>query len=308
MQHVARAVARLNQTITDDQIDWRQWLKPSDKSHVVPAESLAETCKQRMLLGGDAETGLTLPWDKTSGKVLIRPGKVAVWSGWSFHGKSTMLKQVMLSALFQGEKVLIASMEEDMGDVWRDLAIMYAGGLEPSVKALDAFIGLVRGKLWFYDQQGVVDAKRMQAVLRYAGSELGITQGVVDSLMMLAVERDDYDAQSSFMSQLKAVGKDTGVTVHLVAHMRKRDGKGGDEQPGTTHDIAGGHEIASKADYVFNVWRDKLRKDITKPACILGIEKQRGRINWIGRVGLDYHEKSGQFVNDSRWAMSYQGG
>lgn len=309
MQHVVRAIDRLSntQTLREEQIDWRQWLKPSDKSRVVPAENLAEQCKDRLFMGGDTPDGLALPWDKTGGKVLIRPGKLAVWTGWSFHGKSTMLKQAMLYAITRGEKVVIASMEEEISEVWETMALMYAGTDDPTPQIIDRFVDRVRGKLWLYDQQGSVEAQRMLAVARYAAAELGVTQCVVDSLMMLAVNRDDYEAQAKFAGDLKCAAKDTGATIHLVAHMRKRDGKNGDEQPGTMHDIAGGHEIASKADYVFNVWRDRRRNDEGKPACILGVEKQRGRrpYNWVGRVGLDYHERSGQFVNDARWAMRY---
>jgi hypothetical protein len=114
----------------------------------------------------------------------------------------------------------------------------------------------------------------------------------------LAVDRDDYDAQSRFVGELKTTAKDTGVTVHLVAHMRKREGKGGDESPGNLHDISGGHEIGSKADYVFVPWRDIQRKDGTAPQCVLKVEKQRGRINWLGTVGLNFHDATRQFIED----------
>jgi hypothetical protein len=123
-----------------------------------------------------------------------------------------------------------------------------------------------------------------------------VSHVVVDSLMLLAVNRDDYEAQAKFVGQLKATAKDTGVTVHLVAHMRKRDGKGGDESPGTVHDVAGGHEIGSIADYVFLPWRDK--KPNASPACQLKVDKQRGRMNWIGTVNLNFHAMSRQFVED----------
>jgi hypothetical protein len=90
------------------------------------------------------------------------------------------------------------------------------------------------------------------------------------------------------------------VTVHLVCHMRKREGKGGDEAPGSVHDIAGGHEIASKADYVFVPWRDKRppEKRGMDPACVLKVEKQRGRKSWIGNVGLNFHHTAKQFIED----------
>lgn len=307
MQHVNRAVARLkNQTIPETAVDWRDWMKPSEVSRVVPAESLAEECKRQILLGREAESGMTLPWSYSQGKVLIRPGKLAVWTGWSHHGKSQMLKQVMLHAIHRGEKVLVASMEEEIGDVWRDMARLYVGNSDPTPRAIDSFVRFVTGKLWLYDQQGVVEAERMIAVSRYAASELRTTQAVIDSLMMLAVSRDDYDAQSRFVGELKSAAKDTQQTIHLVAHMRKRDGKGGDESPGTAHDIAGGHEIASKADYVLNVWRDKSRKDESEPSCILSVDKQRGQTNWIGKIKLYFHADSRQYVENPRHPIQFQ--
>ncbi len=281
--------------IHGDHIDWNRWMSPDDHTRIIPAEALAERGKERVVLGAAHEAGLTLPWEKTHGKVLMRPGKLIVWAGWTHHGKTQMVKQAMLYAIKSSERPLIASMEEEVTDVWCDLATM-ACGQEPSPAKVDKFIEFIRGKLWLYDQEGQVSPRRIQAVIRYAASELKITQVVIDSLMMLAVDKDDYEAQAKFAGELKATAKDTGVTVHLVAHMRKRDGKGGDESPGTIHDIAGGHEIASKADSVFIVWRDK--KPGASPASILKVDKQRGRINWIGNIGLNFNEKHRQFVED----------
>jgi twinkle protein len=284
--------------VQGEEIDWDKWMTPDDRSRVIPAEALAERGKASMLLGDEAEQGLTLPWEKTQGKVLVRPGKLAVWAGWSRHGKTQLLKQLMLHGIKHDEKPLIASMEEEVLEVWKDMAWIACGEKSPSLKKLNRFVDFVGGKLWLYDQQGQINPRRIQAVIRYAATELKITQAVVDSLMMLALDRDDYEAQARFVGELKSLAKETGVTIHLVAHMRKRDGKGGDEQPGTLHDISGGHEIGSKADYVFIAWRDIQRKDPSGPQAVLKVEKQRGRINWLGTVGLGFHEGARQFVED----------
>lgn len=299
-------INRFSGIIQGDLVEWQKWLKPSELARVVPAETLAAECKANILLGRDAEIGLTLPWSKTTGKVLIRPGKLALWTGFSHHGKSNLLKQLMLHAISQGEKVLIASMEESITDVWTDLCQMYTGTDSPSPRVIDNFIHFITGQLWLYDQNGVVEGKRMQAVIRYASETYHVTQAVIDSLMMLAVDRGDYEAQSKFIGELKAVAKDTKATVHLVAHMRKSDSKNGDDVPGNVHDIAGGHEIASKADYVFGVWRNKQNK-LNTPAALLDVMKQRGYINYLGKFGLEFHEKSRQFVEDARNPNKYDG-
>lgn len=296
MHLLESAQRRLEGSVLDgDKIDWQDWLKPSDVAAIVPAEKLAQEAIKRITSGSLRQEGLPLPWNKSHGQVLIRPGKVVLWCGWSHHGKSQMVKQVMLYAIRQGHKVLIASMEEEILDVWTDMARMYCHTDNATRTVLEEFTAFVAGHLWLYDQQGSVEATRMQAVLRYASAKLGVNQAVIDSLMMLGVNRDDYEAQSRFLSELKAIGKDDQTTIHLVAHMRKREGKTGDESPGNMHDISGGHEIASKADYVFNVWRDR-KAQSGQNSCVLSVEKQRGQINWLGRIGLNFHERSRQYV------------
>lgn len=296
MSAVDRAIQRLHGHVIDgDQIDWSRWLKPSDRARVVPIETLSAEGKKRLAVGAEPEFGLTLPWSKTDGRVMIRDGKVVVWSGFQHHGKSVACKQVMLHAVSRGYKVLIASMEEEPLDLWQDLVCLFAGTNQPTAKACDEFIAFAAGRMWIYDQQGEVNANRAIALIRMAASELGVNQAVIDSLMMLEMDRDDYDAQSRFMTHLKSAAKDTGCTVHLVAHMRKRDSKTGDSIIGNAHDIAGGHEIASKADYVLTVFRNKADDD--NPDCAIAIQKQRGRkpYNWLGIIGLNAHD-SGQFI------------
>jgi twinkle protein len=283
-------------------IPWEKYLNPEEKARVIPAEALAERVKERIVLGKTAVKGLTLPWEKTHNNVVMKPGDLIVWAGWSRHGKTRMLKQVMLHAIANGERPFIASMEENVMRVWEDLAKMACRTMEPSPHSIDRFVKFVTGNLWLYDQQGTVDPKKMVAVIRYAASELKVTQVMVDSLMMLNVGRDDYEGQGRFINELKAAARDTNITIHLVAHMRKRDGKGGDEAPGTIHDIFGGHEIGSIADGVFIVWRDM--KPAAHPACILRIDKQRGDVDWLGTIGLNYHDGARQFVEDVH-AMSF---
>lgn len=298
--NVLDIAARAAAVINGDSIPWEKYLEPEDKSRIIPAEALAERGVKRLMVAPEREDGLTLPWAKVKDDVLIRPGKLAIWAGWTHHGKTQMLKQTMLHGIDRSERCLVASMEEEVLDVWADMASIACGSQQPKISEAKRFVEFVRGKLWLYDQQGMVSARKIQAVIRYAASELKVTQAVIDSLMMLAVDRDDYEAQAKFVGELKTTAKDTGVTIHLVAHMRKRDGKGGDEQPGTIHDISGGHEIASKADYVFIVWRNKKpgAKDSPPHSTILKVDKQRGRKSWVGSVGLNFHQGARQFVED----------
>ena len=304
MANLDRGLAHLDKfraaggVINGDAIDWNRYLKPDDRSRIVPAESLAEQCKAEMLLGVDAEPGLTLPWEKTHGKVLLRPGKLSVWAGWSRHFKTQILKQLALHGMMEGERFLFCSMEEEIRDVWCDMAQIACLTRDARPADLNRFTSFITQKLWLYDQQGNVEPRRLQAVVRFAAAELKITHVVIDSLMMLALDRDDYDAQSRFTGELKTTAKDTGAHIHLVAHMRKRDGKGGEDSPGTIHDVSGGHEIGSKADSVFIVWRDLERRDASRPEVLIKVDKQRGRVNWRGSIALNCDAPSRQIIDD----------
>lgn len=286
--------------IHGDQIPWDKYLKPADKERVIPAEALAEKAKQEMLLGVDGEKGLELPWSKAKGRVFIRQGSVILWAGWSRHGKTRMLKQVMLHAIRHGEKPLIASMEENVRTVFKDMARMACLTDDPSPRQIDRFVSFVAGNLWLYDQQGRVSPQKLLAVVRYAIAELKVTQVMIDSLMMMAIARDDYETQASFVSELHNITLHSPVTIHLVAHMRKRDGKGGEETPGSIHDVSGGQEIGSMVDSVFVVWRN-MKEGARAPGefpCALKIDKQRGRVDWMGTLGLNFHAGARQFVED----------
>lgn len=285
-----------SQVITDESVDFSKYLDHEERARIIPADSLVEKGKKSLALGPEDESGLFLPWEKTHPKVKIRHGKLALWVGWSHHGKSQMLKQLMLTAMATGEKVCIASMEEEVVEVWKDMGKMACGTDNPSLSEINRWCDFSSKKLWLYDQQGDVKPEKILAVMNYCATELGVTQFVIDSLMMLAVPRDDYDAQSTFVGRLKTMAKDTGCTAHLVAHMRKNDNKSGEDKPGSVHDISGGHEISSKADYVFNVWRNK--NDVQDaPQAMLKVDKQRGRMNWLGKIGLNFDQESRQFLD-----------
>lgn len=288
-------VERANKALqTIGEVDFSRYAEREEKARVISADDLAEEGKRRMLLGKDRETGLTLPWEKAQDKIVIKAGKFIVWCGWSHHGKSQMLKQLMVHAIGEGEKVCIASMEEEMRDVWEEMGYVAMATRLPSPRDIDDWCRFFSPKLWFYDQQGRVKPEKVKAVIRYAAEELKITQFVVDSLMMVGVSRDDYEQQANFIADLKTLASDTGCTIHLVAHMRKTDSRTGEETPGSMHDISGGHEISSIADSIFNVWRDKSKKG-EWPA-ILQVMKQRGSVNWTGKLGLGYDEGCRQYT------------
>jgi twinkle protein len=78
------------------------------------------------------------------------------------------------------------------------------------------------------------------------------THAIVDSLMCLDIDNDDWNAQRIFVNSLAAVARKTGTHIHLVAHPKKPIA--GNQEP-NLNDVAGAREIGGVADNVLFVRR-----------------------------------------------------
>lgn len=278
--------------VIPDTIDFNKYLGFKEAANVKKASDYAQTVVDRFYRE-TSDPGLTLPWTKTHGNVVLRPGKVSLWTGITHHGKTTVLKNVMNHAMTMGEKVCFCSMEEEIPEALEDMTRQAAGNAEPGIMFIKSYHRWLDGKLWYYDQFGVVDAQRIVAVMAYVTKELGVTQFVIDSLMKTSVRGDDYDGQRIFVNQLGAYAKAYGCHVHLVAHGRKQ---GDEDTPMNVFDVKGSGDIISQVDNIFNVFRVKKKKTPEDADCFLKVEKQRGQTNWIGSIALHYHAASRQYL------------
>ena len=143
----------------------------------------------------------------------------------------------------------------------RRQVLQYAGVEDPSVPLIVDFFDWAAGKLWYFDQVGTVQSKRMIGVARYCINELGINHFVIDSLMKCGVKTDrGYDMQVQFVDALSTLAKDTGAHIHLVAHARKPDGAK-EKQPPSKYAVKGTSEITDMADNVLVVYAEKEHED-----------------------------------------------
>jgi len=282
--------------IQDTPVDWdRYLLTEDDRARVISPTSLMEKTQQVLRGVGDYE-GVSLPWSKASDRVRLRRGKVTVWAGITHHGKTQMLKQICLHLMRCGERVCIASLEELPEVTFADMARQALGNSAADDADLDVMAHWAHGKLWLYDQQGMVSGDRMLALMAYAAQEKGCTHFVVDSLMRLGVASDDYELQRVFLNRVTGYAKALNIHVHIVCHMRKQSDE---SQVPNLMDVRGAAAIVEQADNVFVVWRDKREdRQASDPAALLVVEKQRGRPNWIGRVRLWFDGETGQFLGD----------
>ena len=214
----------------------------------------------------------------------FRGGELTVWTGINGHGKSLMLGQVLIGLIHQGERVCVFSGEMVPAAQAKRFVRQCTGLARPTPQYIDAVGEWLRDRMWLFNVSGSATIDRLLEVFRYAARRYGVSQVVIDSLMMTDVPEDGpgaFTAQKIAVQRLAGFAKQHRCHVHLVAHPRK--GRDEREAPGKL-DVAGSGKITDGADNVFSVWsarkddsqpEDKGDDGRPKPDALLELQKQR---------------------------------
>ncbi len=298
--------ARIPLVLEPDDINIDEWMDETETEHKVkPAAHWEDALNDEFRDQGDGDVHPRLPWPRLDHKFSLRPGEVTLWFGFSGHGKSLLLGQVLLSLAAQGIKSCTASLEMWPHKTLARMARQYIDASNPSPSQVREFVRSMTGKVWLYDQTGTVDVQRVYAVIRYAAARLGIHHFVVDNLTKCTQADDDYAGQKAIVDKLTALARDLGIHIHLVHHARKdRD----ETRPPRKMDALGASAITNLVDNVFIVWRnkgkyEKAEVDHTQPDAMLICDKQRHGTGWEGLQNLTYHQRSQQYVQSGSSAM-----
>jgi twinkle protein len=284
--------------ITDDEIDFKKYLQETEpKMRVRPASAYID--EVRRMFGDTSIAGDLLPWAKCSDMIGFRPGEVSIWAGINGHGKSLLTGQVALWFVARDVRTIMLSFEMRPATTLKRMARQCSGGAAPTDSWLDKFAIWTHDRLWFYDQQGVVDWKIISAVVRYCVEKHQIKHFFIDSLMKTIRGDDDYNAQKDAIDLACTLARDLDVHLHIVHHIRKSS----DERarPGK-FDLKGSSAISDQADNVLIVhrmkWDDDERLDKNgspKPDVSLTIAKQRNG-EFEGKIALWFDPRSQQFL------------
>jgi KaiC/GvpD/RAD55 family RecA-like ATPase len=233
--------------------------------------------------------GLTLPWAGADEFVRFMPGKVSVWSGPSFSGKTGFLRQLMLHAVTNRHRVLFVSLEEEPEEVWREFMCMAAGTRHPTKDQRAWCVEAWDGSVFVFDSTELIEPQLLMGIIRFAVDRHKLTHVVIDSLMRLNLRTDDFDGQREMGNMLGRLARLSQAHIHLVAHPRKTQNS---RTPMDMYDIRGAQDIIAQADLVLTLERQHEEEFDSQ----LTLWKQRGDVNWIGRFPLYYHKESRQLL------------
>lgn len=210
------------------------------------------------------DAGVHLPWDGAHGRFLFRPGELTILAGRNNSGKSQMVGQMTLSAMRQGQRCCIASMEFKPVKMLCRLAIQASGMRQPSEGYIRAIHQWYEDKLWHFSATGTAKAARIIEVFEYAAHRYGVNWFVVDNLSKCGLADDDYNGQKRLVEALGDFARDTNSHVILVHHLRKGDDSA-DREPSNS-DVKGSGGIADMADNVLLLWRNRAKEKLMRMA------------------------------------------
>jgi len=204
----------------------------------------------------DLTGGLELPFKKTVDDFKVRMGEVTLVTGYSGHGKSAWLNQVMLGLMKQ-EKTMIASFEM-LPKATLGRMCQQTGEAMPNYEYIKDFLSKLEHNLYLYDPEGETTSEKVLEVIYYCAEKLGVKLMVIDSLMKCGINEDDLNKQKSFANKLAVASRDLGIHIFIVAHSRKT---ANEHDNASKFDVAGSANLTNLVDNVISVHRNKKREE-----------------------------------------------
>ena len=222
-------------------------------------------------------------------------GGYTVWSGYPGNGKTTILRQLVCHLLAHGKGVFAAHLEEEPGDSLIRTAGVAFGTLLPTPNQLQCFLDWYAGSYRVWGIMGLCPHKELFGTIQDLADK-GIKHFIIDSLMCLDIQSDNYEAQRVFSVALSTLARSKKIHIHLVAHPRKV--MSADQDP-DLNDIAGSADLGRLADNVLFVRRGKEAPAMPECTAVqVVIKKQRHDPSFHGSIYGWYSTRIRQFTLD----------
>jgi twinkle protein len=246
------------QELLDKEID-RDWLKNFNFS------SIGDSSKRKEFWDflNSQQVGYNLPWDSLRNDFLITKHELTLVSGYTGEGKSDFVNHILLDAIKQGAKGLIASLELTPNELKKRILRQTIGFTNPTYEYLDSIWNYYEDKLVFKDTRGVADIDEILYGCEMLHKFRGFDVFVFDNLMMLNSKTDDYNKQFETARKISEFSKKYPVSVFLVAHSKKPHNAFGKPatsiEPPSIYDVHGASSVANLVDNHISVAQNMLK-------------------------------------------------
>ena len=257
-----------------------------------------------VLLDEGGVKGDPLPWACTTPDIGIDTGTLTIWGGWSGHGKSELLGQVILNLMGE-HNCAIASLEMPPYETINRMIRQTSGTVRPTDEYKMSWMDWANSRLFIYDAVDRVTPEAMMGMVMYCKKELGVNHVVIDSLTKCGISKDDLSRQATFVDNLQNICKNLDVAVHLVTHLRKPGNGEANSEPGKD-DVRGAGEVTDLADNVFMVYRNKFKSTLIADGVSSVTDKRTGEERsvadmWDTKLRLVKNRQTGAEMDYKLW-------
>lgn len=200
----------------------------------------------------------------------LKKGFVSMWSGLRGSAKSTVLSQIILSAIDEGNTVAVYSGELSEKNFLRWMLLQaagkshtekgqYEGYYNVPIKCQQKIASWLSDKLWLYNNEYGNDFKAILEQFEKVIDEKKIDFLVLDNLMSFNISTladTKWDAQTQFVWSLHDLAQKKNVHIAFVAHPRKALGFL------RLDDISGSADLGNAVENAFIVHR--VNNDFTR--------------------------------------------
>ncbi len=255
--------------------------------------------------------GTLYPWAGLNDMLYgFRPQELITWTAGTGSGKSAVVSEIAYHLIMKEHRVGLIYLEEGVDRAGKRLVGLHMGkpihlpGVSYTAEdfgaAWDATLGT--GRVFAYDHFGSLDEDVLLNRIRYMVKALGVETVILDHISMV-VSGADLDADERrlldyTMTKLRQLTQETGVSAHVVSHLRRPPGAGSHEegrQVSLSH-LRGTQAIAQLSDAVIALERDQQADDeeerntttlrvlknryagLTGKACRLFYNRETGRL------------------------------
>lgn len=249
-----------------------------------------------------------------------RPYELVTVTSGSGMGKSQIIRELEYDLLNRtGENIGILALEEDVPRT--TLGIMSVAASRPLHLEEDTPVDDLRpfweqtlgtGRYYLFDHWGSTSADNLLSRVRYMAKALDCRYVVLDHLSIVVSSQESGDERKAIdeiMTRLRTLVAETGITLFLVSHLKRKDGKAHEDGGKISlSDLRGSQSIAQLSDIVIGMERDQQHDDPvvrntttvrvvknrysgqTGPACWLHYNLETGRMDEVAPPNLETAE------------------
>jgi len=223
-----------------------------------------------------SEQGLKLPWEFP---FRVRESELSFLIGEKGMGKSTLLSYIMLHLASQGWPVFVASMETKPADTLSIMMMQLIGTnkllkeadgtpTKESFRLYNRTLDWLQKWVRIYNFVGIADWRQLLQVMEWLADHEGTKGFLVDSVMRLGIEDDNYAEQGLAAKTFANFCLAKRAHVFLVNHMNKSDRDPRGRSRGSMQWVDNSHNV-------FSVHRnekkwEQLEKALEKAAVVKG--------------------------------------